>query len=58
METVQGKELEKMFKEEGVFDEDDIQIKYETNENLNISSIDSSNSDTGSYIYITKFEWY
>ncbi|XP_011506079.1 PREDICTED: zinc finger protein 676-like isoform X2 [Ceratosolen solmsi marchali] len=46
METVQGKELEKMFKEEGVFDEDDMQIKYETDENLNISSIDSSNSDT------------
>ncbi|OXU19960.1 hypothetical protein TSAR_013867 [Trichomalopsis sarcophagae] len=46
IETVRGKELEKMFKEEGVYDEDDVQVKYEADENLNTSTADSSNSDT------------
>lgn len=38
-----------MFKDEGVCDEDEVQIKYEADENLNTSTADSSNSDTGIY---------
>lgn len=47
METVQGKELEKMFKDEGVFDDDEVKVKYEPIEDLDALSADSSNSDTG-----------
>ena len=51
METVQGKELEKMFKEEGVFDEDEVQVKCEPMETINTLSLDSSNSETGFLFY-------
>lgn len=49
METVQGKELEKIFKQEGVYDEDEIQIKYEFNENQDTSNLENNgnNSETG-----------
>lgn len=50
METVQGKELEKMFKEEGVFDEDEIKLKYEPIEVPDTLSVDSSNSDSGDFL--------
>lgn len=50
METVQGKELEKIFKQEGVFDEDEVEIKYEFTKNHDTLSLENnSNSDTGFY---------
>lgn len=48
METVQGKELEKIFKQEGVYDEEEVRIKYEFNGNHDSLNLDDNcNSDTG-----------
>lgn len=49
MESVQGKELEKIFKDEGVSDDnDEAPSTHQTDEHADISALDSSNSDTGS----------
>lgn len=51
MESIQGKELDKIFKQEGVLEEDDVKIKYQIEENLVVTSGDESNSDEGIHSY-------
>ena len=43
METVQGKELEKILKDEGVIDEDCSKLKFERNKSSDISNSNAGN---------------